>query len=375
MNIISATRLATRSIIKVSGSDCYPFIQTLVTNDIRRLFQPTLSTKCIYAHIPNSMGRSLGDVLIYKTCSDPSDITIDRFLVLAPYHSDKFGTGGRQFDRLYLECSTSLAEGLKATLLTSRMKKNLMVEIMDNMNVWSLYAPEVSSTIQIEEFVSDDVIISKDPRLPELGYRFVSSLGINTISQLKDFLRLDLNDLDCEEASQNDYDERRYKLGVAEGPQEIIHGSSFPLECNIDYLHGLSFQKGLHTGDWLTARNWRKGVQKRFLPIEFDSCNNLQQVAPGSDLLNMKDGQIIGEVRCRKSRFALASVKTDLFRTGDDIRVIEPRSGVTGSIKIPSLLQRELLVKSTSKLFTDRVSNARLPFDTRREAERFRKRR
>lgn len=375
MSIISATRLATRSIIRVSGQDCYPLIQTLVTNDIRRLFQPSLSSKCLYAHIPNSMGRSLSDVLIYKTCSESSDLTIDRFLVLAPFHSDKFGRGGRQFDRLYLECSTSLAEALKAYLLTTRMKKDLMVEIMDNMNIWSLYSPEVSSTIQLEEFVSDDVIITKDPRLPELGYRFVTSLGMNTLPQVKEFLRLDLQDLECKEANQNHYDERRYKLGVAEGPQEVLHGYSFPLECNVDYLNGLSFKKGLHTGDWLTARSWRKGVQRRLLPIEFDPCDNLQQVAPGSDLLNMKDGLPIGEVRCRRSRFALASIKTQIFRSTDNIQVIEPRSRVTGSVKIPPLLQKELLVKPTSEIFTERVSNAYLPFDTRRERAKFLKKR
>lgn len=366
MSIISAAQLASRSIIRVSGRDCYPFIQTLITNDIRRLFRPDISSKCLYAHIANSMGRSLGDVIIYKPAHEPIEVTMNRFLVLAPYHSDKFGSGGRQLDRLYLECSTALADGLKATLLTTRVKRDLIVEIMENMRIWSLYSENLP-IIPLEECVSDDVIIAKDPRLPELGYRLVTSLGVQTLSQLKQFLRLDINNVECQQVSQNNYALRRYKLGVAEGPQEIIHGYSFPLECNVDYLNGISFKKGLHTADWITARNWRKGVQKRFLPIEFDSSSQVQRIAPGSDLVDMKDGRVIGEVRCRRSQFALASVCTDAFRNSDKIRVMELTSRATGSIRIPPYLKRELLVKPTSKQFTESLVNVRLPFDCRLE--------
>lgn len=54
----------------------------------------------------------------------------------------------------------------------------------------------------------------------------------------------------------------RYKLGVAEGVDEIPTGNSFPHEYNCDYLHGVSFHKGCYIGQELTARTQHTGWLK-----------------------------------------------------------------------------------------------------------------
>ena len=56
------------------------------------------------------------------------------------------------------------------------------------------------------------------------------------------------------EVEESDYDTLRLRLGVAEGPQEMPEGKCFPLEYNVDYLHGVSFHKGCYIGQELTAR-------------------------------------------------------------------------------------------------------------------------
>lgn len=81
---------------------------------------------------------------------------------------------------------------------------------------------------------------------------------------------------------------------MPEGCLEIIPGKSLPLECNLEFLKGVSFQKGpffekkilmlldrflkeklltgCYIGQELTARTHHTGViRKRIMPLECDS--------------------------------------------------------------------------------------------------------
>jgi len=70
-------------------------------------------------------------------------------------------------------------------------------------------------------------------------------------------------------ASLEDYTDARYKIGIAEGSNEIEFGKSFPLEYNLDHLSGISFHKGCYLGQELTARTFHTGVtRKRIVPFQ-----------------------------------------------------------------------------------------------------------
>lgn len=285
----------------------------------------------------NSMGRSLSDVILYNPAREQSDITINRHLVLAPFHSENYGSGGQQLDRLYLECPTDLTDAIKASLLCFRLKRRIVVEHMDNINVWCIYPLEESpQRIRIRQVYSDDVIIAKDPRLERMGYRFITTLGVDDFEKLASFFQMEKFDLPLNESNEKEYTKMRYKIGVAEGSNEILHGFSFPLECNADYLNGLSFIKGMHSGDWITGRNFRKGVHRRLVPLAFDLHRNLDGVAPGSNLIRASDGQVIGEVRCRQGNLGLASVKVrELVKANKQMEVVEPLTKVRGFVQAP----------------------------------------
>jgi folate-binding protein YgfZ len=86
-----------------------------------------------------------------------------------------------------------------------------------------------------------------DPRLPELGRRWLGDTDEVTDGWL----------------------EHRLRLGVCEGRAEL--GDLLWLECNAAELNGVSFTKGCFVGQENTARmNWRQKVNRRLMVIEGD---------------------------------------------------------------------------------------------------------
>ena len=86
-----------------------------------------------------------------------------------------------------------------------------------------------------------------DPRLPQLGRRWLGPAGEPASGWL----------------------EHRLRLGVCEGREEL--GDLLWLECNAAELNGVSFTKGCFVGQENTARmNWRQKVNRRLLVVEGD---------------------------------------------------------------------------------------------------------
>jgi folate-binding protein YgfZ len=89
-----------------------------------------------------------------------------------------------------------------------------------------------------------------DPRLPELGRRWLAPAG---------------------EAATG-WREHRLRFGVAEGRAELGDGATLWLECNAAELNGVSFSKGCYVGQENTARmNWRQKVNRRLVAVETDA--------------------------------------------------------------------------------------------------------
>ena len=83
-----------------------------------------------------------------------------------------------------------------------------------------------------------------DPRLPELGRRWLGPASEPASGWL----------------------EHRLRLGVTEGRAEL--GDILWLECNAVELNGVSFTKGCFVGQENTARmNWRQKVNRRLFVV------------------------------------------------------------------------------------------------------------
>ncbi|KOB73456.1 hypothetical protein OBRU01_10720, partial [Operophtera brumata] len=236
--------LESRKLLKVAGSDAAEFLQGLITNDMRHFEE---GTKSMYAMFLNNRGRVLYDTLIHK------------------------------YDNSFMiECDKNVLSLLHRHLKLYKLKRKVEIgDVNNNLKVWAFIAPpeieaDPQSNINLykDPRLSDigyNINIYKDPRLENLGYRILSHASLNE-DTMANVVGKEVTIEKCEKG----YKHLRYTLGVSEGACDLPPGTSFPLEANCDYLHGVSFHKGCYIGQELTARVHHTGVvRKRIMPLKF----------------------------------------------------------------------------------------------------------
>jgi folate-binding protein YgfZ len=129
-------------------------------------------------------------------------------------------------DDLLLDCEAEASDDLIKRLSIYRLRRAIRIARDDALAVhWS---PEGNG----------------DPRLPELGRRWLAP---------------------ADEAATG-WLEHRLRLGVCEGRAEL--GDLLWLECNAAELNGVSFTKGCFVGQENTARmNWRQKINRRLFVV------------------------------------------------------------------------------------------------------------
>ena len=251
-SVVRAQELKDRTIVKVSGVDAGPFLQGLMTNDIKHLDEE--NSPNMYCMFLNTQGRILYDAIIY------------------PWSGNYL-----------IECDAESSQPLAKHLSMFKVRRKVTVTVEDSLKPWVLFD-------EPPEDLSREAIVAKDPRvIKELGWRVVIDANKN-LSQLVKNLSVENTDL---------YTELRYQLGVGEGSRDMPPGTCFPLECNCDYLHGVSFHKGCYLGQELTARTYHTGViRKRLMPIVFQQpCDVLQTDAPVTDETDKRVGKVRGFIK------------------------------------------------------------------------------
>lgn len=253
--------LSNRKLLNVKGSDASVFLQGLITNDMRHFED---GAKSVYAMFLNNKGRVMYDTLVYKWKDD---------------------------DSYLLECDSSIINAMQKHLKMYKLRRQLEIKDVNNeIKLWALISPSVC------DIANDSLHIYKDPRLNELGLRIISSVSVNE-TQITDIIGSDITI----ENSDNGYKYLRYKLGVSEGAEDLPPGTSFPLEANCDYLHGVSFHKGCYIGQELTARVHHTGVvRKRLMPLKFTAdVKDIQQdtAITASNNLKTSIGKLKGTIQ------------------------------------------------------------------------------
>ena len=184
-----ATTLTDRAVVRLSGEDVRGFLQGLVTSDVDGRLP-------VWAAVLTPQGKCLFDFMVW---SDGEDFLLD--------------------------CEADAVDDLIKRLTVYRLRKRIGISRDPALAVhWAKVAGEGAP----------------DPRLPELGYRW---LGSPT-------------------EPSNGWLEHRLRLGVCEGRTEL--GDLLWLECNAIELNGVSFSKGCFVGQENTARmNWRQKINRR----------------------------------------------------------------------------------------------------------------
>ena len=193
---MAGTTLTDRAVIRLSGEDVRSFLQALVTSDVAGKLPS-------WTALLTPQGKCLFDFIVWRDAND-----------------------------LLLDCEAEAANDIIKRLAIYRLRRPIGIERDDTISVhWSLEDRG-----------------SPDPRLPELGNRWLGSSGEPASAWL----------------------EHRLRLGVCEGLAEL--GDLLWLECNAAELNGVSFTKGCFVGQENTARmNWRQKVNRRLVVTRTDN--------------------------------------------------------------------------------------------------------
>lgn len=205
--------LSDRAVIRLSGEDVRGFLQGLVTNDV-------LGTLPVWAGLLTPQGKALFDFFIW---ADGDDVLID--------------------------CEADQAEALIKRLSLYRLRRPIIIARDDALAVHWATAGE------------DGV---PDPRLPELGRRWIAAPG----------------------TPAKGYHAHRLSLGVAEGVAELGQDKILWLETNAAELNGVSFTKGCYIGQENTARmNYRQKVNRRLFVMPDGRVERRAVTDPGDALI------------------------------------------------------------------------------------------
>ncbi len=207
------TRLAAlpeRGVIEVAGPDRVEFLQGLVSNDVAQ----ATPGHAVWAALLTPQGKWLAD-----------------FFILA------------DGERLLLDAERAQLPMLAQRLSRFRLRAQVTVRIDDALRVYVAWdgTPDLPA------------IAAPDPRLPEAGWRVLST---DTLPSDADFAA---------------WDRHRLALGLPDGSRDLESEKTVLLEAGFDELSGVSWTKGCYMGQELTARTRYRGLLKRRLvPVEVD---------------------------------------------------------------------------------------------------------
>ena len=241
------TTLTSRRIIRVNGVDSESFLQGLTTNDISHLNPEHVNNNnsveenknLQYNYFLNHKGRAICDVFIKRERNEATDDNGQSYL---------------------LDCRNDAFPILSKLLKVYCLRSKVKIKEEKNMNI-CVYGDYNNSMMDMND---DDVkeMFDIDPRSPILGYRgFVP----------KDFEHGHDNDEQTNIRKEREYDYFLRLQGILEG---IEMSGLIPLECNLDSINGVNFEKGCYIGQELTARTHFTGlVRKLCFPVYFKKIN------------------------------------------------------------------------------------------------------
>ncbi|MEG3149084.1 folate-binding protein [Sphingomonas sp. ZT3P38] len=191
-----ASMLADRALIRIAGEDVRGFLQGLVTQDVATLD----ASAPRWSGLLTPQGKALFDFLLWA-----------------------------DGDAILLDCEAEAADALARRLAIYRLRRPITIERIEGAVHWSRQGGRGVP----------------DPRLPELGHRWLGPAGEAATGWL----------------------EHRLSLGITEGLAELGSDKTLWLEANARELNGVSFTKGCYVGQENTARMHHRAKVNRRLVV------------------------------------------------------------------------------------------------------------
>jgi folate-binding protein YgfZ len=239
--------LSSRALIAVGGPDWRSFLQGLITQDVETLAPGEMR----YGALLTPQGRLLHDLFI--TGDDEGCV---------------------------LDVAATARDGLIAKLTLYKLRAKVKIEPLDG----QVFAAWGAAPPTGERWMAD-------PRITDIGFRAALSVGASPDTQ-----------------PEQAYYAHRLSLGIADPVKDGVE-NDYPIEVNLDLLHGIDFKKGCFVGQETTSRMHRRGVVKtRMAPVTFEG----PPPPFGAPILN---GELrAGEVRGGVDGRALALLRIDRSR-------------------------------------------------------------
>lgn len=192
-----------RALLRIGGEEARDWLQSLVTNDVRRL----APGRAVYAALLSPQGKYLFDFVLV----DAGDGTV------------------------LLDAAADRVAALAQRLGMYRLRRKVTVETCDLAValVWGGEgAPEASGAL-----------VLRDPRAEGLGWRLYAPDAASALAAAG-----------AAPAEAADWAALRVAQGVPESGVELIPEDSYILEAGFDRLNGVDFRKGCYVGQEVTAR-------------------------------------------------------------------------------------------------------------------------
>ena len=239
--------LQNRSVITVSGEDAATFLQGLITVDSEKLEEKT----AVYGCLLSPQGKFAYDFILWRAGSD----------------------------QFWIDTEAERAPDLAKRLRLFKLRSKVTLGMLENVFVAAVFGDGVNDL-----GLGSDHVTFIDPRHADLGKRLIAT-DENEVRRA-----LEAKGLTALPAPH--YENQRLALGIPDGSRDMEVDKSTMLECNIDQLGGVDWNKGCFMGQELTARTRYRGlVKKRLVPLTVDGP------LPDYGTAVTLDGKSVGETR------------------------------------------------------------------------------
>ena len=247
--------LEDRSILYVSGDDCYEFLQNLVSNDLSKVKD---DNSC-FASLLTPQGKFLFEFIIIK-------------------HKSGY----------FIDCEKSQSEELFKQLNLYKLRSK--VDLMNLSNEFVVAAFSLKKFLEFNDakqvlghtikYREDPILL--DPRNQDLGARLIINL---------EKLYLSLKKLKLKSSDTSEYYTLSHKLGIVPLGLNKLQNKLFGVECNYEELNGIDYKKGCFVGQENTARIKHKDkLSKRLFSLEL-----INGSVKENDIINF-EGKEIGKI-------------------------------------------------------------------------------
>ncbi len=180
-------------------------------------------------------------------------------------------------ERILIDIAGTYAADMLKRLQVYKLRAQVQVRLEDQLHIYAGWG----ETTHVEAWT--------DPRLEMLGSRLI------------------ISDAEFSSLSAEAYDLHRLMLGVPESTLDMVQDKSLPLECGMDELHGVDFDKGCYVGQEVTARTkYRATIRKRLIPLRAKLGG-----FPASGTPVMQAEKPVGELRSHRGEYAIALLQLE----------------------------------------------------------------